>query len=555
MERLPDELRQMLDVAAIEGEHFTAEVIAAVLHRDAAEIIRCLSAELDRRHRLVVTAGIEIVGERRLSRYRFRHALFQKYVTGVLDPIETAHLHEAIGDQLEELYASQVQMPAEQAGRLAWHYEQAGLAARAAMYCVQAGSRALGLAAYEEALDLYHRGVALVAETEHTSDRDALELDLLIGLGTAQAALQGDAAPDVEATFMRAHRLSRHGQDEIKHAKILWHLWELRYQRGEFRAALSLAQACMEAAERVDDEIAKLAAYSVLGCTHYRIGEFAEAHKHLSSGLLIVRTAAPSRGNHFYSCDPSVHCLVNASLVTWYLGYPEQSQSLLQEGLNRAEDLNHPYSLAFAHGFGAALGQRSRDVDMTIHYAVKTNKLCRQWGISLHAGASSLYHGWALVVQGDHTAGIREAEQGLAAVQGTGMEHVRYVAVLADIDHRCGRPQQGLARVQELLEWVARSDEREWEAELYRLAASCACSWQTGKMTGLSYRPKRISRRPSRWPTASRQGSWNCGRWPVCAGFGMLRARARRPSNACPICTAGSPKALTRPICRRPGSC
>lgn len=469
IERLPDELRQVLDVAAEEGEHFTAEVVAAVLQRDAAETIRCLSSELDRRHRLVAATGVEMMGDRRLSRYRFRHALFQRYVTRMLDPVQGAQLHEAIGRSLEEVHMGQAEPPAELAGRLAWHYEQAALAARAATYYGQAGTRALRLAAYDEAIALYIRGANLVAETEHTSDRDALELDLLIGLGTAQAALHGDAAPDVEDTFKRAHRLSRYGQDEIKHAKVLWHLWELRYQRGEFRTALSLAQACMEAAERVDDEIVKLAAYSALGCTHYRIGEFAEAHKHLSSGLLIVRTAAPSHGNHFYSCDPSVHCLVNASLVTWYLGYPERSKSLLREGLNRAEDLNHPYSLAFAHGFGAALGQRSRDVDMTIHYAVKTNKLCKQWGISLHAGASSLYHGWALVVQGNHTAGHREAEQGLAAVQGTGMEHVRYVAVLADIDHRCGRPQQGLARVQELLDWVARSEEREWEAELYRL--------------------------------------------------------------------------------------
>ena len=92
-----------------------------------------------------------------------------------------------------------------------------------------------------------------------------------------------------------------------------------------------------------------------------------------------------------------------------------------------------------------------------------------QWGFTLFAGVSSLYHGWALVAQGKHTAGIREAEQGLATVQATGMEHVRFAAVLADIDQHCGRPQKGLARIEELLDWVARSEEREWEAELYRL--------------------------------------------------------------------------------------
>ena len=323
VERLPDQLRHVLDTAAVEGEHFTAEVVAAVLHRDAAEIIRCLSGELDRRHRLVAATGIEITGERRLSRYRFRHALFHRYLTAMLDPAQGALLHEAIARTLEELYAIQGELPAEQAGCLALHYGQAGLVARAANYYVQAGNRALHLAAYEDALALYRRGRALVAENPRTPNRDALELELLIGLGTAQSALQGDAAPDVEATFKRADTLCRSDTDVLKRVQVAYHLWHLHFQRGEFRIALPLAKMCAEAGADVDDHQLKLATCGAIGSTLYRLGEFAEADKHLSAGLRVARATPPTLASHLYSGEPGVHCLVNASLVAWYLGYPD----------------------------------------------------------------------------------------------------------------------------------------------------------------------------------------------------------------------------------------
>jgi hypothetical protein len=39
-----------------------------------------------------------------LSRYRFRHHLFQRYLYQRLDALERARLHEEVGDTLEALY-------------------------------------------------------------------------------------------------------------------------------------------------------------------------------------------------------------------------------------------------------------------------------------------------------------------------------------------------------------------------------------------------------------------------------------------------------------------
>ena len=44
-----------------------------------------LSNELDKQHRLVIASGRHRVGQQRLSLYRFRHNLFQKYLYSSLD--------------------------------------------------------------------------------------------------------------------------------------------------------------------------------------------------------------------------------------------------------------------------------------------------------------------------------------------------------------------------------------------------------------------------------------------------------------------------------------
>ena len=73
--RLPREWQELLTVASVEGEEFTAEVVARVQgHATKREVLRALSGALSAGAspgaRAAACGG---VGEQRLSRYRFRH--------------------------------------------------------------------------------------------------------------------------------------------------------------------------------------------------------------------------------------------------------------------------------------------------------------------------------------------------------------------------------------------------------------------------------------------------------------------------------------------------
>ena len=101
--------------------------------------MRRLSQELGQRHRLLQELGTARVGEQRVSRYCFRHNLFQKYLYNSLDEAQRAYLHEDVGQTLEVLYGDQVAEIAVQLGR---HFEQAGLVEKALKYLRLAGEHA-----------------------------------------------------------------------------------------------------------------------------------------------------------------------------------------------------------------------------------------------------------------------------------------------------------------------------------------------------------------------------------------------------------------------------
>ncbi|HSR31249.1 MAG TPA: tetratricopeptide repeat protein [Anaerolineae bacterium] len=161
--RLAQELRAALTVASVEGEEFTAEVVAQVRSMDARELVRRLSEDLQKEHRLVSAQGLQRLATRRLAVYRFQHNLFQRYLYNGLDAVERAYLHEDVGNVLEALYGEQTD---EVAVQLAWHFEVAGVVDKAVRYLRRSGELAAIRYANEEAVVHFGRALALLPETD-----------------------------------------------------------------------------------------------------------------------------------------------------------------------------------------------------------------------------------------------------------------------------------------------------------------------------------------------------------------------------------------------------
>jgi ABC-type oligopeptide transport system substrate-binding subunit len=159
--RLEDELREILTVAAVEGEDFTVQVVARVQAVQERNLLRTLSRELEKRHQLVLEREARQIGRQLISRYRFSHALFQQYLYNDLGIGERRLLHGEIGTILEELYSGRTE---EINVQLAWHYAEAGAGDKALPYLQAAGDKARLLFANQEAVEHYGKALAILKQ-------------------------------------------------------------------------------------------------------------------------------------------------------------------------------------------------------------------------------------------------------------------------------------------------------------------------------------------------------------------------------------------------------
>ncbi|MDT8306759.1 MAG: hypothetical protein RRC07_12555 [Anaerolineae bacterium] len=183
--RLPADLLQILTLGSLQGEHFSAELIAQVLEVDAHDLIRRLSDELDRQHRLVREEGMRDVGARRLSQYGFRHFLFQAYLYERLGVAERVYLHERTGNALETLYADNQREDEVFAAQLARHFQQARRAEKASHYLLLAGKNAARVLDFRAAAAHYERALSLLKEVGRSPAIDQLRFELQLALSKA----------------------------------------------------------------------------------------------------------------------------------------------------------------------------------------------------------------------------------------------------------------------------------------------------------------------------------------------------------------------------------
>ena len=101
------------------------------------DVVRLLSEELDRGHRLVRAEGVRHLDGQRHSTYRFRHILFQKYLYTTLDAVERSHLHGAVASALQAMHGEQTD---DVAAELARHFDAAGATDQAAGFLRRAAT-------------------------------------------------------------------------------------------------------------------------------------------------------------------------------------------------------------------------------------------------------------------------------------------------------------------------------------------------------------------------------------------------------------------------------
>lgn len=477
--RLDAPSQAALRVASVEGETFTVEVVARVRSADEQEMVDRLSGELGRRHRLVRAQEVQRLGARRLFRYRFRHILFQNYVYNSLDKVERAHLHEAVGTALEALYGEETQ---EIAVPLARHFQEAAITEKAIAYLLQAGEKAKRSSANEAAVAHLGQGLALLKTTPETPERDQQELDLQIALGVPLVLTKGHSAPEVEATYARARELCEQVGNTSQRFQVLLGLRRFYLCRGALQISHELGEELLTLAQSAQDPTYLSRAHMMHAETLDSLGEFAQSLEHCRQGIAVYDPRRCHSHIFLYGNDTGVGCKIYESLALWHLGYPDQALRSIRETLALAHELAHPFTLVFALHCTARLHKLCREVGAVQEHVEALLRIATERGFGLYQAWGTILRGWVLAEGGEIVEGIREMQQGLAALRDMGLELLlpEFFSFLAEAYGKAGQTEDGLRLVADALTSVERTGERKFEAELHRLKGELLLSQVEG---------------------------------------------------------------------------
>lgn len=399
IETLPQELRQLLAVACVEGESFSVEVIAQVQPMAVRSLLHQLSQVLDHRYRLLREGGEWRLGGKSLTRFQFRHNLFQQYLYHQLGRAERRALHREIAAALEKIGGNDLNGLAV---TLAHHYLAAGDTAKAVPHLCRAGDDARRRVALEEAVRFYESALDCWQE-----DSSIAQVEILHNLGDSLLVL-GDSIKAIEY-FSEAEKLyalvgNRTGMGAMQRL-----IGRSYFEQGERAKALNHYHRVLSLLEH-DPENAELArAISAISQMHMSANQYDEAIVWGEQALSLARAADME--------DVILHALTTVGTSLANKGEAERGLSMLAESQERAVALSLPHDAGRAYaGWGDAL--------MTLER---------------YEEARAIYNRMLTYAQKVHTGMF----EGVALVQ------------LGYLDWWAGRWRQAWARRQEILDWMA----------------------------------------------------------------------------------------------------
>lgn len=473
MGRLSVRQRQILDAASVEGETFTAEVVSQATGFDLGQVQTLLSDELAEQHRLVLAEGVRRVDASRLSRYRFRHILFQRFLYQGLDPVRRTWLHEATGAALEGLHGSHRD---EVALQLARHFRFAGIVDKAIGYLAQAAAHAVQLAGNQEAIQLYQQALDLLATLPDTPERAGTELQLQIGITAPLVAEKGYGAAEVVRASHRAWALCQQLGETPQLFAALWWLATYYGSAAEHTTAALVLEQLADVAERTANRSFMALAQCLRGWHDFFRGNFLTARARLKHMISFYDPVQHRALAFVYGQDPGIASLAVAGPMLWALGDLEQALRRGEEALALAWDSPHPYSLAFTLTYvGILLGWRC-DFAHLGEVAEACIRVSTQHNFPFWSMTGTHLRGWAQAGQGRIVEGIETmlAASALNEKAGVRIGRPHQFLTLAETHLAAGQIEEARQVLLMILAEVEANGEHYCTAEIHRLLGEAA---------------------------------------------------------------------------------
>ncbi len=456
LDQLTDSGRQLAEVAAIFGRSFSARALESVMGAD--EAVADLLDELWRR-RILIDRG---------RMYDFSHDKLREVAIELINPARRRRLHRMVAEALAHEHGSD---PATSA-QLAAHYDQAGMAKEAIEAYRIAGARAVAMSGLKDAVALFRRALELLAELAASPERDAVELDIRIALGSPLVAVEGYGSDASHRLYERA--LSLCGKVGIPVAPpILRGLGLAHLQGCRFDHSTNYAKALID--HECDDHVSGTEGRYLMGVSAFWQGDLDMSLRFLESA--IEHYDPTRREEHLarYAQDPKAVCLVRLGLSRLWNGDPAEADLLARSAQELAEKIDHPMTLAYVVTYSAILATAADDFRRLEQLLRQTDSIWSRLSERYFKIVLNAIRGWLEVHEGSPT-GIDRIVQSTAPsrVEGETLHLTMVLLLLARARARRGELQEARAAAREAIAWSEQCGQRYLMPELLRVNGEAA---------------------------------------------------------------------------------
>ncbi len=456
------EAKKALQVASVIGRPFDKAFLQAVGAFDDTTLDAAMDAMLD--------AGL-LVRTLRKSRvmYRFKHALIQDVA---YETLLRSRRREHHGRVAEVLLRDSTPETVDDPELIAYHLSHAKQLDESTTFWLLAGRRAGQRSAHREAIANLENGLSDLSQLPASPLRDDREFEIRTVLGASLLSLEGWSAPRVAQNYERARVLCEGGGDTSKLFIALRGQANVFFLNGRVGKAYEVVTRLVEIAEEREESALMLDAYRSSGMCKLFSGSFAEARERLQQANSLYDRQEHHALAYVYGTDPAVLGTVSLGWANWFLGDPVEARANSAAALSLASELDHPFSLAYAHCLSASLNQFCRRPEAVIEHATAAADLAAEHGYTYWQSWAEIMHGWAEAAQGRVGAGIERLKRGHRIYKGTGAKQITpYVmTLLAEMQGWAGSPRDGLEVLHSVLDPQKKTDVHFFRAESLRLA-------------------------------------------------------------------------------------
>ena len=445
--------------------------IGACIGRDFSyDLLKSIAdvPETELKEALLQLVRAEIVfsrGAPPLSTYLFKHALLRDAAYDSLLRNRKRQYHSRIVTYLEG------QNPLD-AVRAAVNAAAAGEPRKAAEFFLQAGRTSMASGTFGEAISQLRLGLSESARLPEGQDRDRMELDLRVALGTAEMAVKGWAADEIVEVLNPAIPIAKSLGDDLALGLSLFSIWIYHATRAEMETSQLWLAEMDQVALSNDSPDLQMVADTAASMNYFWIGDYEKA------ALRRVRTLRNYRADqhghlvHYMNHDPYATVLQWAGATQlWVQGYPEQALAAIDKAIAHARTLESPFAVVFALTLGSLALIEMGEAERMLTQCAEASAICDEIGLPfIRIVSCESLRGRALVSLHKDSEGVETLLQSTALWEAVGgrTTYGEYTSRLAAGLGRLGRFEEALEQSGKSLAHQSRTRETWYYPESLR---------------------------------------------------------------------------------------